>query len=105
MTSWEELERLFTARLRASIEICRQLGYNPSGFERMLNNRGSMGTVQHLFDSGDLQDGFLKMVGMGRSDLTMESIMLEDEFAPLFNPLQLDGARWRLQQARSPSKR
>lgn len=103
MTVREELERLFTARLRAAIEICRQLGYNPSRFERMLNDRGGLGTARHLIASGELQDGFLEVVGMGRSELTMESIMLEDEFAPLFNLHQRNAALWRLQQAQSPT--
>jgi hypothetical protein len=46
-----------------------------------------------------MHDGFRELIGRNRAELTMESIMLEPEFASMFSAAQLAAARWRLQQA------
>lgn len=93
------LEDEFTARLRAAIEVCRELGYHPQRFIQMLDNIGAKATAAKLVASGDMHDGFRELIGRNRTELTMESIMLEPEFAPMFSAAQLAAARWRLQQA------
>jgi hypothetical protein len=65
----------------------------------MLREHQGLGTAKKLIASGAIQDGFRKVVELGRPDLTMESIMLEPEFQTLFSRAELDAARWRLKQA------
>jgi len=96
-------EESFNARLRAAIEMCRELGYHPNRFVQMLDSIGAVATATKLVASGDLHDGFRELVGRSRADLTMESIMLEPEFASLFTRAQLAAARWRLDQALQPA--
>ena len=50
--------------------------------------------------SGDLQHGIRELGKLGHLELTIESIMLEDEFQGLFSPQELDAARFRLEDVR-----
>lgn len=65
----------------------------------MLDNIGAKATAAKLVASGDMHDGFRQLISRNRAELTMESIMLEPQFAPMFTGAQLEAARWRLQQA------
>jgi hypothetical protein len=94
----EPLEDQFEARLRAAIQECIALGYRPQRFMEMLDTYGSRALAKRLIASGDLQDGIRRVAAMGRLDLSMEHIMLEAEFAPLFTAQELEAARWRLDQ-------
>ena len=93
------LEEQFGAKLRASIEICHELGYYPTRFTQMLDSIGARATAAKLVVNGDMQTGFKELIGRGRPELTMESIMLQSEFANLFTAAELAAARWRLEQA------
>jgi len=78
------LESGFEQRLRDSIRSSIALGYNPNRFTSMLDGYGGVGVAKRLVASGELQDGIKKLVAMGRPELSMESIMLEPQFATLF---------------------
>ncbi len=93
------LEEQFGAKLRASISVCHELGYRPTRFTNMLDSIGARATAARLVVNGDMQTGFKELVDRGRPELTMESIMLQPEFASLFKPAELEAARWRLKQA------
>ncbi|MCI0700339.1 MAG: hypothetical protein L0241_04595 [Planctomycetia bacterium] len=92
------LEADFEQRLRDSIQASIALGYNPTRFVNMLDSYGGVGVAKRLVASGELQDGIKKIVAMGHPELSMESIMLEPQFASLFSQGELAAARWRLDQ-------
>src|SRR4051794_3219053 len=92
------LEVEFEQRLRESIRRSISLGYNPTRFTDMVNSYGGVGTARRLVVSGEIQDGIRRIVKMGHPELSMESIMLEPRFAPLFTEGELAAARWRLDQ-------
>lgn len=92
------LAQEFAARLHAAILECHRLKYHPTRFEQMLQSSDAVTLAKKLVASGELQDGLKKLKGMGRLDLSMEEIMLEPKFAPLFAKQELDAARWRLSQ-------
>lgn len=94
------IENQFSAALRTAIEEAKQLGYHPTRFETMLNDMGAVPLAKKLVISGDLQDGLKKMKQLGRLDLTLEHIMQNEPFHPLFSKAELAAADWRLQQAR-----
>jgi hypothetical protein len=94
-----EIERRFERRLRNTIVESTALGYYPSRFEQMLNNSAGILVAKRLVGSGDLQYGLKELKKLGRHDLTMESIMMEEEFRPLFTKAELEAAKWRLEQA------
>lgn len=94
-----ELEQAFEGRIRAAVFECHSLGYHPSDFEGMLANATAVQVAEKLVMGGDIQSGFKRIARMGRIDLSVESIMLEPQFAHLFRPAVIEAARWRLGQA------
>lgn len=93
-----ELGDRFEGRLRDAIRLSIELGYVPTVIIQMLDNHGWEETVDRLIPSGEIQIGPRRMAELGRLDLTIESIMLESEFRPLFPPRHLEAAQWRLDQ-------
>lgn len=97
----EELSSEFASRLREAIDLCREQGYSPARFEQMLNSSPSaVSLAKKLAVSSELQDGLKRLAKLGRLELSMESIMLEEKFKPLFADQVLEAARWRLNSIR-----
>lgn len=95
-----ELEQSFEAKIRAALSECHRLGYHPSDFEGMLANATAARVAEKLVTSGELQAGLKRLAQMGRFDLSVESIMLEAQFASLFSNQHLAAAQWRLNQVK-----
>lgn len=93
-----QLAEEFEHRLGASIRECVELGYHPHRFEEMLRTSDGVTVAKHLIASGDLQDGLRRLKKMKRLDLSMEQIMLDPKFEPLFAIEQREAAEWRLKQ-------
>lgn len=100
----QHLASIFTERLRDAMRQSHALDYHPHRFEQMLSAEGGLALARRLVKSGELQDGLKAMIKLGRRDLAMESIMLEEEFATLFTPAERAAARWRLEQALQPDE-
>src|SRR5262245_49783744 len=94
----DPVEGEFEHRLRDSIHESISLGYNPTRLSGMRNSWGGVGTAKRLVASGEIQDGIRRIVEMGHPELSMESIMLEPQFASLFTEGELQAARWRRDQ-------
>jgi len=92
------LESEFAARLQDGIRQAYDLGYPPTRIEQMLKESGARTVAKRLVTSGDIHKGFQEMAKLGRKDLTIESIMLEEKFRPLFEERELDAAKFRLAQ-------
>ena len=92
------LAQMFAQRLREACEESAKLGHNPTRILGMLTSMDAVSVAKNLIMSGDIQTGLKKMVSIGRQELTIESLMLESKFAPLFTKQELDAAKWRLSQ-------
>ena len=66
----------------------------------MIESHGAVETAKRLVMSGDLQDGFLRLLKLGRADLTIEHAVLDERWQELFSDEQREVARWRLEVAR-----
>lgn len=64
----------------------------------MLESLGGVSLAKKLVISGELQEGLKKLAKLGRLDLSMEAIMQEERFAPLFTKPELEASQWRLSQ-------
>jgi hypothetical protein len=84
--------------LRESVEHSIELAYTLTVFIGMLERYGGVQTTKRLIADGEIQYGLKRMAELGRLDITMEQIMLEPEFAPLFTGGEIAAARWRLDQ-------
>ncbi len=91
-----ELANEFHRRMLAIYaDAARLLGYRATRFLQVVSERGGVDAAKHLI-GGEVQDGFVRLTLAGRSDLTMESLMLEERFRPLFSEDELSLARQRL---------
>lgn len=91
-----DLRAELASRFWASIAECRRCGYPPNRFEEMLKTTDPVHLAMKLLISGELQDGLKTLARMGRLDLSLESIVLEVQFKPLFPERYLQAAQWRL---------
>ena len=96
----EELQREFELSCEETIQKCRSLGYAPTVWIRMIQTHGAVETARRLVLSGDFQDGFLKLLSLGRPDLTVENAILDERWRDLFTDEERKVARWRLDNAR-----
>jgi hypothetical protein len=92
-----QLEREFHA---AMIDLYRRakrdVGYNATRFLSMVSEMGGLATARLLLRSRDPSEGFLTLVESGRSDLTMEALVANPSYEPLFSEDELALARRRL---------
>ena len=76
----------------------KAVGYTPSKFRQMVANEGGLNTAKKLINSKQLSDGFTKLEELGRLDLTVEALVLQRKYRPLFNNEELYIAKDRLMQ-------
>jgi len=73
-----------------------ETGYNATVFLRMLSDHGGLGTARRLLSSSSVSAGFAALWQRGRIDLTVENVVLREEFAALFTDEERELARRRL---------
>ncbi|MGY2197912.1 hypothetical protein [Pseudomonas gingeri] len=95
----DQLRSEFSQAIFEAIRECHDFGYHPIKWEAMNREQHPVEASIQLVQSPDFQDGFRRLLGENREHLTVESIMLRPEFAPLFSEQLLKAARWRLQTA------
>jgi hypothetical protein len=98
------LDSDFEDACERAIAECEALGYSPTIWRAMVNRWGAVKAAKRLLESGDVQEGFDRLVRMGRIDLTLESAVLDPAWDDLFgsDPRHREAARWRLQQVVPP---
>ncbi len=79
-----------------AVKECRKIGYKPTRFVQMLNERGAGNTARALLSATNTSDGFTQLYLAKRLDLSVEAIVLRPEHRELFTPNELATARQRL---------
>ena len=69
----------------------------------MIRNRGVLPAVKRLMDKKRVgfSSGFLKLIEVGRLDLTIEHIVLKSKYEGLFSPDELAVAKQRFEMAQN----
>jgi hypothetical protein len=98
------LDVLFSEKLRWAMNESIHIGYNPHRILQMIADQGAVPSAKKLVTSGTLQSGLKAIVKLGRKDLCVESIVLEEKFQPLFTADELKAAEWHLTQASKKTK-
>ncbi|MGI5179501.1 AAA domain-containing protein [Dactylosporangium sp. CA-152071] len=97
LSSLSALETRFHRAMVRLYERARdEAGYTAKAFHSMLAAKGGPATARQLLNTPTVSDGFTELWERGRLDLTVETLALRPEFAPLFTQPQLDTARSRL---------
>lgn len=76
----------------------QEADYTASFFLSMLAELGPLGTARKILNSPAVSDGFANLWERGRLDLTVEALVLQPEYSPLFTQEELSRARNRLEQ-------
>jgi hypothetical protein len=84
-----------------AIAECRHLTppYEPTAWIAMVHRWGAAEAARRLLISGDIQDGFRRLIAAGRHDLTVEWSALQPRWNAIFGAPHQEAARWRLRQA------
>ena len=101
------LEQKLQGRMEDVIQICqRELRWKPTAAIQMIHKLGPAEAARRMVLTEGGTDGFARCWEEGRLDLSVEEIILGEEFRPLFDEAVLAKAQNRLEQARSgPPKR
>lgn len=93
------LERAFHSHLIALGRRCiREAGYRPTIFIQMLQDRGGLATARALLATPNESSGFTELYERRRLDLSLEAVVLDAQWSPLFTRRELETARERLAQ-------
>jgi hypothetical protein len=87
----------FNRRCHDAIASAINLGYTPSRMIEMMKTRTPYDIAKRMVISGDIQDGLKKMKKLNRLDLTLESMMLEEEYNSIFTKDEKLSAKFRLE--------
>jgi hypothetical protein len=100
MTPNDDLQDLNSRFNSAMLEIYERAGHELSywatRYLQMLRRKGGIDTARYLLGQQATSDGYQTLREAGRLDLTVEALVLEAEFAPLFTAKELTTARQRL---------
>jgi hypothetical protein len=96
-----ESEATLLARFEVAMEDIyhvanSEIGYNANRFLVMVKQLGGLQAAHHLLAGDHIHDGFAELLLAGRPDLTVEALVLRDEFQSLFSEEELRVARERL---------
>ena len=93
------LEDEFQVACEEAVRECHGLGYAPTAWVAMMERHGAGEAAKRLLVSGDIQPGLLRLLKLGRVDLTVEHAVLLDRWHELFDDQDRELASWRLTQA------
>jgi Ni2+-binding GTPase involved in maturation of urease and hydrogenase/very-short-patch-repair endonuclease len=84
-----EMRRLYERALH-------EAGYKATRFLSMLSEHGGVATARQLLAAGSVSGGFTELWERRRLDLTVEALVLQSRFEPLFRDSEREAARHRL---------
>ena len=95
--AFEEKEEEFKKRVFDSIIIMdKKHGYTPSELINMIDKHGTIEAVRRLINSPKPPYGFTKLWELKALDLSLEAIILEEEWKDLFSDEERAKAKKRL---------
>jgi hypothetical protein len=91
------LETELTSALRGTYEAARARGYVATYFLQMLEEYGGVETAKRLLAKKEPSAGLYKLWELNLLHESMEAVVLEDRFRPLFSEDELAEAERRLE--------
>ena len=93
----KNLKREFQKDMFRIYTEASELGYNPTRFLQMVHEHGGVETAKRLLSTDDfIQDGIKRLWELGRLDLSVEWLVLQDKYKDLFTEQELEIAKRRL---------
>jgi hypothetical protein len=76
----------------------KEVHYPAHRFLHMIMEQGGVTTARTLLAKSDVSDGFTALYRANRLDLSMEALVLQEKYAPLFTPEERQIATQRLRE-------
>ena len=92
-----DVESRFEKAMYAIYRKAKEIGYTPSAFLQMLQDKGALQTARQLINSSQPSSGYGRLWERKRLDLTVEAVVHDNaEWHSLFTQDELDRCRKRL---------
>lgn len=91
------LKKDFEAEMQNVYDEAKKIGHNATKFLRMLHTDGAVKTAEKLV-TGSASETFTKFLLKGRKDLTVEALVVQERWQPLFSKDVVTAAKKRLGQ-------
>ncbi len=92
------LEDEFQRGMIQVYEVAKDHGYVPSYFKQMLDQYKGVETAKRLLATREIQYGFTKLWEMKLLDHTVEALVIQERFQPLFTQEEIQEAHRRLEE-------
>ena len=86
----------FETYIDGAIKKMNSLGYKPTYFMQMRHDYGTIQAIKKLIHNPRPRGGFLKLHELDHPELTMECIILEEQWRDLFTEADRNAARKKL---------
>ncbi len=93
-----ELSDEFHAAMIGVYERAKQQEYFATYFKGMLDQHGGVVTAKRLLAKREIQDGLMRLWEMGLLESSMEALVVQERFQPLFSGAEIAEARRRLEE-------
>jgi hypothetical protein len=92
------LEVQFDQAMENVYEVAKDHGYFPSDFKKMLDKRGGVETARRLLSARKVQAGLMRLWELKLLDYSVEALVLQERFRPLFTAAEQEEAHLRLEE-------
>lgn len=99
------LEKRFSTEMKnIYVKADRECGYRATRFLQVLAERGGVGAAKSLINKPGGTEGFTTLWELGRLDLSVEALVIRDEFKSLFTDEEREMCKNRLKDYGYSSK-
>ncbi|MFY9295511.1 MAG: hypothetical protein WAQ88_08230 [Caldicoprobacterales bacterium] len=91
-------KRLYNEMINNYKRADQECGYRAPRFLQMLDRRGPVEAAKILIRKPAGGEGFIKLLELGRLDLSIEALVIRDEFKPLFTEEEIEICRKKLEE-------
>lgn len=92
------LEEQFHRAMIGVYENAKDHEYFATYFKRMLDEYRGLETAKRLLAKQEIQDGLMRLWEMKLLDQSMEALVIQERFKPLFTPTEIAEAQRRLEE-------
>ena len=90
------LEGEFHRAMLSIYDAAAKLGYRPTRFLQMVDEHGGVAAARRLLGGPVAQSGLTTLWELGRLDISMEALVVQERWQPIFSDAERQAARDRL---------
>ncbi len=93
-----ELEEQFHHAMIGIYENAKDHGYNATYFKQMIDRYGGLAAAKRLLAKQEIQEGLMRLYLMGMLAKSMEALVIQPRYQPLFTQAEIQEAHRRLEE-------